>query len=493
MPSARAKLAGALLAIEVAAALVLAYGLATLGNTIERGGTWVATKAQLEKGVLGARAFATSWRTLGKGRVDLGRWNGFQEIVRAEREPVASFEFRFRLARYAYLVCLFDASETGRTGVRLGTYPRFPAIAFATDAQGRFVRREAVDLPLLEPDAWHAARVEFHGERARLWVDGAPVGTFAAGTDGERAIGLRGSLRSAVVDDIVVRRADGSAWREDFFDQRGFARWLALALAAFVVIDVALFVALRRASARTLVRIVGLALGALVAALAVAWAARGLLADAYPAEDDAGEHAWVDAEAEEIARELERRFGEPKAQGERRVLFLGTSQTWGAGAARAEETYPSVLARRLGFAALNAGISGARSPRIAALHRERLLALEPDAVVVDLSNNDDDEEAFARALREIVALNGELGIPTLFALEPNSIESRPEPLPLHATMRAVAQEAGVPVVDVHGALLACYDDGLVWWDFVHPTSFGHRLIADALEPEIGALLGLRPR
>ena len=28
------------------------------------------------------------------------------------------------------------------------------------------------------------------------------------------------------------------------------------------------------------------------------------------------------------------------------------------------------------------------------------------------------------------------------------------------------------------------DQGFLWWDFVHPTSFGHEMIADVVFPEV---------
>lgn len=76
----------------------------------------------------------------------------------------------------------------------------------------------------------------------------------------------------------------------------------------------------------------------------------------------------------------------------------------------------------------------------------------------------------------------------LFAQEANSIERRSE-APLHATMRRVAEERGIPIADVHGALARQYDRGFLWWDPVHPTSLGHRLIAETLLPEVRKLAG----
>ena len=78
------------------------------------------------------------------------------------------------------------------------------------------------------------------------------------------------------------------------------------------------------------------------------------------------------------------------------------------------------------------------------------------------------------------------------ALEPNSPEATPGELPLHPVMRRVAAEQGVPLVDLHAALRRDQPLGFLWWDFVHPTSFGHRRIAEHLAPAVLARLEPRP-
>jgi lysophospholipase L1-like esterase len=216
------------------------------------------------------------------------------------------------------------------------------------------------------------------------------------------------------------------------------------------------------------------------------WAGR------YPRLDSPTEAAWLEFEVKSTTGKIDREHGraEPRRT---RVLVVGTSQTWGAGATRVEDGFVEVLERLLALSeperrweCINAGIQGLRSPRLLQVFREHWLALEPDILVVNLSNNDKDAEAFAQALNGFVDVAAEHGIRVLFSLEANSIERRPAP-PMNATMRAVAEERGIPIVDVHGALARQYDGGFLWWDPVHPTTLGHRLIAETLLPAVLAL------
>ena len=91
-----------------------------------------------------------------------------------------------------------------------------------------------------------------------------------------------------------------------------------------------------------------------------------------------------------------KRFAIPKPAGTVRLICLGTSSTWGHGI---DETsgldYPSLLGDALRgrlpdvpIEVVNAGVSGASTPRLLFFLREVLLGFEPDVVVFSLSYND---------------------------------------------------------------------------------------------------------
>jgi len=107
-----------------------------------------------------------------------------------------------------------------------------------------------------------------------------------------------------------------------------------------------------------------------------------------------------------------------------------------------------------------------------------------------LSNNDnlhispEKEDVFRSSLERFINLNKIHGIKTLFVLEANSIEATPGELKMHEVMRNVGIKNKIAVINLHEYLKMNYDTGLLWWDSVHMTSYGHALTAKYLSGKI---------
>jgi hypothetical protein len=67
----------------------------------------------------------------------------------------------------------------------------------------------------------------------------------------------------------------------------------------------------------------------------------------------------------------------------------------------------------------------------------------------------------------------------VFVAEANSIESKPK-LQTHQTMREVATENKITFIDMNQYIIDHQNDGIIWWDFVHFTTFGFKLVATHL-------------
>jgi lysophospholipase L1-like esterase len=245
--------------------------------------------------------------------------------------------------------------------------------------------------------------------------------------------------------------------------------------------------------------------GVLLLCVGLAWAAEALyLGRLHPDQVDfAGYENHIEYESAVTKRLSESIPAGPPPPGVRRILAVGTSQTWGSGAPSYADTWVARVERGLNEAArdgerfelINTGIPGLDGPSLLPIYLEQWLVLQPEAVLIDLGNNDRDPSKLAAALEVFVDLHQKRGIRTVFIPEPNTTENRGSLHKLeakHDAMRELAERRGIPVIEVHQPLVERRDEGFLWWDRVHLTAFGQQLFAETVLAERAKLLGDPP-
>ena len=168
-----------------------------------------------------------------------------------------------------------------------------------------------------------------------------------------------------------------------------------------------------------------------------------------------------------------------------RILFLGTSQMWGSGAASPNERIAAKVSFLLNSGTsgrniyvINASKRGSNSFDLSSSCKDHLYLFRPDLVILDLSNNDD-ARWFDKGLLSLLEWTRSIHSKTLFVLEPNSPEVD-KIRDKHAIMRNISREYHVPLLDLNGYLASdtVYDSGFLWWDLVHLSSYGQELAAE---------------
>jgi lysophospholipase L1-like esterase len=118
-----------------------------------------------------------------------------------------------------------------------------------------------------------------------------------------------------------------------------------------------------------------------------------------------------------------------------------------------------------------------------------LRTLEPQIVVINLSNNDREIDWFARNIEKMIEISLANHIQPILILEPNSVERNDARLFVkHEIMRNVGTSKKVPVIDMHSHLRQMNDKGFLWWDLVHLTDFGQKLFAEKLLEDVSPFL-----
>jgi lysophospholipase L1-like esterase len=188
----------------------------------------------------------------------------------------------------------------------------------------------------------------------------------------------------------------------------------------------------------------------------------------------------------------------PKSDRTIRVAFLGTSQTWGSGAERISETFIArchgLLAQALGDISVetyNFSISGSNSTELLGKYAESWRFAQPDLLVINLSNNDRGPDTLTANLPNLAHLARAAGGQVVFLLEPNAAEVDHRGLQeKHSAIQRLGQELRVPVwnLDKHLSSDPVYDSGMMWWDKIHLTSYGHGVVAEWLAPQMLAMI-----
>jgi lysophospholipase L1-like esterase len=458
-------------------------------STLEKNGQWTSTKTKLEKGVMGAWSFVLTRTALAGNALNLGTWHGFQEVFLKSQPDADQLRFRFRLAEEAALVVYLASRGDTLTAIRLSRNPEYPdALIEIVDQE--FMRNVPMDFSVTS-GVWHqfSGRLDDEGLRITLVGDGDTANCVVGDVENLNVLGFRGYEGSTLVDEIVLKNGNAVVFKESFAMDFSKWPWIFLLLGAGILVFW-LMTDLQRFFHLAIINI------ALITILLTGfYLVRGQYL--YPKEwmilwNSASTSIATEAEvAVSVGSILESEMTSPV----QKVMFLGSSQTWGAGASSEDLTFVSRfeylvnLNGTMHITAINTGISGVNSNTILEKYKDQWIKGQPDITVINLSLNDAGNPLFRSNLHEIVLLNESAGIQTVLVCEPLAI-IHPYHLANHRIMKDLAEVHGLLIIDPQPILNELSDSGFLFWDFVHLTNAGHRLVAQMLAVELIPLLAI---
>jgi lysophospholipase L1-like esterase len=475
-------------------------------NTLIDHPEWSVSKRRLEMQPFGSTSYLTGPQALAHNRLNLHPLHGYHEVMLREAMQPAEARFGFRLAEDAYVTFLFNRESTlfggNMAGIRLSLNPAFPSAFLIGSAEGAFHERIPLDTPELRPETWHHCHVSFSYDptetnTVQCHIDGQSLPPFHVKLLDRQHMGFRGGFQPASVDDAAIRRNDGTWFREDFANRQTHRDALLRAIRYGLWALAPLLALLRWLTGRwheALSWAAALNLCAVPAFVVLFLFQTHIAAERYPVVTTEIEEAEDELRASRIERlveEIQKDVTLETEPGIMRIMFVGTSQTRGEGASVRENGFVPRLEHSLNQDAaggrvecLNVSVSGDHSTCLFKMYREIWLDYRPRLTVVNLSVNDQDPDVFAQNLRDLVQLNREHGIDTIFVLEATTHETYEAAEDRRIAMRQAGNELDIPIIDSHGALIRAEDTGFLWWDPVHPTDYGHELIANTLLPHL---------
>jgi len=517
---------------------------------------WIVQKRMMKMGLMGADEFLLTRTPLAQNLLNLGSYYGYQEVIYRQPVTLSQIEFRFQIEDGSYVDMTYNRNDAGYSGLRLSRRKDMPSIVFDSSERGPLRSKTLIPIQAIG-SGWHTASIRRSPSGITLTIDQETsaiptTSRFAAGL-----VGFRAGIKGATIDDVVIQPITGPSFRENFRNLKNWLRTfgynvgiLLFLVALFSRISLGTFwVATKEDLFRwTLISVVGLV-------CAGCWH----LADFYfyskwvprrsvitrplfGKEEFSIPHfeqlrfiafeSWYRLLGGEIithkgvadrgypadrifrgpiycgsAKKSCREGMPPATAGDKsdkstyRVLFIGSSQTVGAGAKDLEDTFfvrvhrflSQAISPKFHLESANLSVSGYHAKELLPDFKSRYRDFPADLVVINLSFNDrDSPETFFDAMTEFLDFNKAVGMQTILLEEANSLETdlRKGLLANHQVLRRLGRKYRVPVLPLHDFLSASarLGNGTLWWDHVHLTSYGQELTAAWLAPQLLKIL-----
>lgn len=493
--------------LQLVLGVLLAQIYLTSHNTLYNNGNWSVSKTKLWNGLIGSYSFLFDLQPLTEGFLNVAAWHGYQEVILERELDPASVEFDFFLAKKSsYLTFSFNRGGSRYDAIRLSRFRRHPPALLSVSEDLEFLRKRRLpELGSAAIGSWQTLRVEFADDAVSAFLNGERIeklDRLRTRVVRPQAIGFRGGASPVFIDNIRIVETDGSEFHETFSRPRNFLAAYVVAIGGVLVLGWLAFFGLRRVvslSDKHLLFFVLMATGVLVVAATAALVLVSHRTGFYP---NAGEKLkrqeayWKDASAEKLAADIEEKYSKQPSPEVHRFVVLGSSQTAGAGAPTEEETWVRRTERLLNersrgprYELINAAVRGYVLKEMVEEFESRWASWNPHTVILNASHNDRGApERFERYLDRLLRRCRLAGIQVVLIQEPNAgRRGSKELLRLHSTMATLGERYAMPVLDLQAPLAARGDDGFLWWDGVHMTTFGQKLFAEQLVEELDEL------
>ena len=471
------------LALGLASAISLNSLLVYKDYNLYENGKWASTKAQSTKALLAAWTMLYSKPGVSQNHLNISAWHGYQELIykKALKFETVGFNCRSFGRPFSFIL---NKTDTGSTGVYFN-YDNDTCCVFTSDAEGKFIEKKYFKIghSLNNPN-WNQVQCRLKNGQVSISVNKNVYAEIKTDLPDSVHIGFRGSGNDIYIDDIIISDARQKTFLIDDFTPPFSVKWITLVFLIILIICY-LYIAKRHSANFILLNAVILC-GILIYARVYFYDLSGL----YPTDPNPKYLIRKECKIEgpgELNERLSKIYPLHETAGHKPViLFVGSSQTWGAGMSDSAKAYPHRIEQYLrayfnneDIVVINTGICGFTSDQLLALYKSEWVKYKPLLTVIDLSNNDFDTAVFRKSTRGFIDENQSRNIKTLLILEPNDkITARL--LYNHEIMKAEAIRVGIDYEEEQSYMDSCSHSGFLWWDFVHMTDYGYHVFAERL-------------
>ncbi|MDH5533483.1 MAG: SGNH/GDSL hydrolase family protein [Candidatus Pacebacteria bacterium] len=487
-------------------------------NNLQNNGNWVVEKTNLEMGVMGSYNFFSNTQPLNRDHLNLGSWHGFQEIHTKNEYDFNRVEYDIRVSSSGYLINYLMNNKGERIGFKI---KKNENECIKIDKGGKFIEREPVSLTLDEENKWVHISLNIKENNLSVNINGNIFSCNFENKSFEK-IGFKNGFSDVYLDNIEIFKDNKKLLSEDFSNTNHSVITFLKVLLCFILVNVSIFFIFKiliKNKKRLLFLLISLNLSALISIGLIFHYFNYKFLGNYPNLSSTinnlkkQEQVWVNNEVQTISDEImEKNINDNRDK----IMFIGSSQTWGAGASQYNKSFTKVFEklineqntnsdstvsaeidkRILGIEikkdinVINTGISGTISSELLSEYKNQWINLNPKIVLINLSSNDFtyqvNQNAYEKNIRKFIEINKKESIETVLIIEANSKEYEMDNY-LHDILKDISVEENILLIDMNKYLEEIDSQGIIWWDFVHPTDYGHELIAKKLVEEINMI------
>jgi lysophospholipase L1-like esterase len=537
--------------VLIASVVVMSQIFHSSLHTLNQIQDWTSYKTMGIQGVMGSVEFLNQRQAVANNQLNLGEWHGHNFVFWNAPQSWEQLEFEFSLDKDAYLWIIFALDGSRRSAFRLSRHKDYPSGFFHLDRSGKILNRSIWVTNL--QSGWNTFKINFGDPAQTAFLNSEAVFQLPNGIGSQKMVYLGNGLFPVSVDNIRIKTRD-SVIIEDF-SPRFQWRYLIGSLAIYCLLYFLCMVLVGQGVWRqSKFRILTTQITVLGILVSYQITDKYIIASRY-AHGELKPFNRIDQKAilepfekyrVAVSSKLSSTLGVPvnsrqqsleKAsykvlgiptvasywneemvayasagagttlesfvdlakidRGDINILFMGTSQTWGAGAESVEKNFVAQFSKKLfqrlklPNVTLNISKSGSTSGELLNIYQGVSKLWQPDLVVINLSNNDLYTSDFKENLKAVSKINKEKNVNTVFILEANDREFRKSEINrAHAEMKKVAEEEGISVFDMHGYLSSpeIYDSGILWMDMVHLSQYGHNVVAEWLVDQARSLV-----
>lgn len=495
--------------------LVLTTGLLnylSFTNTLSKNANWQTTKNQLYHPASDGTVFADQTQALASNSLDLSAWRAWNEIYLKNYYSWKTLSLEFLPSKNSYLYIIFNRTEENFSAIRISYSPLYDSALVNAKYTGEFTEVLPLTTIFLS-DGWQnltIERVNSSSPIIEFWYNNQLITSHKFTNSQEGKIGLRSGKEQILVDNIRIKDNQNQIIFSDNFDQfdQFFSNFVFL-LILLVILNLIIFLTSKILKVRLkplfqlnfsvclILLMINFFLLFLSSEIRNRYPSDNSLFNKIKSRKNNQDYSVInDKESDQIFTQYSTEFDKESIS---RIMFIGSSQTQGEGSGLKDEDFVSQFANLIRkantneekkFEIINTGIPGLPSCELFKYFEDKWIKLKPQWVIINLSINDEEyglQSSFANCLNKFIEVKNNNNFILIFMAEAISIEKSAS-LNTHRLMRKIARENDIIFIDMQNYVASQINKGIIWWDFAHPTSFGHQLIANHLFKSLKPIL-----